>query len=88
MRKYYINFIGIFTKSERIAYVTQTAWIQHKSIRENILFGQPFDSLRYSSVIDACALQTDFQSLPDADYTEVSSSYSIKTKIKNIDFTS
>ena len=29
--------------SEEVAYVQQNPWIQNKTIRENILFGLPFD---------------------------------------------
>jgi len=42
-----------------IAIVTQEAWIQNTTVMENILFGKPFDSQRYHSVLDACALVDD-----------------------------
>ena len=38
-------------------FVSQDAWIQHMTIRDNILFGQPFYQKKYADVIDCCALQ-------------------------------
>ncbi|KAF0689246.1 hypothetical protein As57867_019223, partial [Aphanomyces stellatus] len=39
-----------------IAYASQEAWIQQMSVRDNILFGAPFDSAKYTRVVDACGL--------------------------------
>lgn len=44
-----------------IAVVTQEPWIQNTTLMENILFGKPFDSERYYSVLDACALIDDIK---------------------------
>lgn len=49
----------------------QEAWIQHATIRDNILCGQPFDQDKYSHVIQACALTEDLSILPSGDQTEV-----------------
>lgn len=46
-------------------------WIQNATVRENILFGQPFDAQRYKQIIDACALKEDFAMLPAKDHTEI-----------------
>lgn len=54
-----------------IGYVPQQAWIQQGSVRENILFGQPYDETRYEKVLSACALQADLISLPAGDATEI-----------------
>ena len=54
-----------------MAYVAQTAWIQNSTLRNNILFGQPFDDSRYDAVLDACALKPDLQVLPAGDQTEI-----------------
>lgn len=35
----------------RMAYVAQQAWILNETLKENILFGQPFDEARWESVI-------------------------------------
>lgn len=39
-----------------IGYASQEAWVFSASLRENILFGLPYDSERYNTVIEACAL--------------------------------
>jgi ABC-type multidrug transport system fused ATPase/permease subunit len=54
-----------------VAYVAQTAWLQHQALRENILFGLPYDEERYNKVIFACALQRDLEILDDGDQTEI-----------------
>ncbi|XP_052235250.1 ATP-binding cassette sub-family C member 10-like isoform X9 [Dreissena polymorpha] len=53
------------------AIATQEPWIQHATVRDNILFGSPFNSVKYEKVIDACALTEDLQILPAGDMTEV-----------------
>lgn len=40
----------------RVLYASQEAWVFSGTLRENILFGQPYQSDRYNSVIEACAL--------------------------------
>lgn len=54
-----------------ISYCAQTPWLQHQSIKENILFGTPFDAARYADVLDACALRPDLKILEDGDETEI-----------------
>ncbi|ETW05066.1 hypothetical protein H310_04101 [Aphanomyces invadans] len=54
-----------------VAYVPQQPWIQHMTIRDNILFGLPFDRVKYNRVIEACALTSDFASLPAGDRMEI-----------------
>ncbi|KAK9886055.1 hypothetical protein WA026_014838 [Henosepilachna vigintioctopunctata] len=60
-----VNTIG------SVAYVTQQAWIQNATLRDNILFGKTFDRLRYEKVIEACALSSDLDILPGGDNTEI-----------------
>ena len=40
-----------------VSLFVQEAWIQHATVKENILFGQPFDPEKYSAVVFACALE-------------------------------
>jgi ABC-type multidrug transport system fused ATPase/permease subunit len=54
-----------------IAYVAQTAWLQNCSIRDNILFGLPFDEERYEDVLYMTALTRDMEILEFGDATEV-----------------
>ncbi|GAA6102451.1 ATP-binding cassette sub-family C member 10 isoform X1 [Tachysurus ichikawai] len=51
--------------------VAQEPWIQHATVRDNILFGKDFDSGFYQAVLEACALTTDLNILPNGDQTEV-----------------
>ncbi|KAJ1820365.1 hypothetical protein LPJ75_000958, partial [Coemansia sp. RSA 2598] len=54
-----------------IAYVSQEAWLRNATIRENILFGQPYDSARYEEVLRVCALKPDLRILTAGDMTEI-----------------
>ncbi|KAH6709145.1 hypothetical protein BKA61DRAFT_556514 [Leptodontidium sp. MPI-SDFR-AT-0119] len=54
-----------------IAYVAQTPWIENASIKDNILFGLPFDEIRYNKVLKSCALAQDLELFDDGDLTEV-----------------
>jgi ABC-type multidrug transport system fused ATPase/permease subunit len=55
----------------RIAYVSQTAWIQTGSIQENILFGSEMDRQRYHDTLERCSLVKDLELLPYGDLTEI-----------------
>jgi hypothetical protein len=48
-----------------IAYVPQSPWVQNLSLRDNILFGMPYDEEKYMAVIHACALELDLKILPN-----------------------
>ncbi|GAA0181640.1 ATP-binding cassette [Lithospermum erythrorhizon] len=54
-----------------IAYVSQSSWIQTGSIRDNVLFGAPIDSLRYQETLEKCSLLKDLELLPYGDHTEI-----------------
>eukprot|EP00899_Mesostigma_viride_P009003 jgi/Mesvir1/18103/Mv09400-RA.1 len=54
-----------------VAYTSQSAWIMNCSLRDNVLFGMPWDPERYHQVLDACGLQHDIQFLPAGDLTEI-----------------
>ncbi|RHZ33185.1 hypothetical protein DYB31_007822, partial [Aphanomyces astaci] len=55
----------------RVAYFSQQAWIQNMTIRENILFGHPYDRVKYNNVLAACALSKDLTLFPAGDRTEI-----------------
>ncbi|CDO74908.1 hypothetical protein BN946_scf184988.g15 [Trametes cinnabarina] len=55
----------------RVAYCSQTAWIQNATLRENVLFGQPFEEDRYWKAIENASLLPDLQVLADGDLTEI-----------------
>ncbi|EJF61844.1 P-loop containing nucleoside triphosphate hydrolase protein [Dichomitus squalens LYAD-421 SS1] len=54
-----------------VAYAAQESWIQSETIRENILFGAPYDEKRYNKVIKQCALERDLTLFDAGDKTEV-----------------
>ncbi|KAF9257859.1 P-loop containing nucleoside triphosphate hydrolase protein [Marasmius fiardii PR-910] len=54
-----------------IAYVAQESWVQNETIRENIIFGSPFDEGRYNKVIHQCGLERDLTLFQAGDKTEV-----------------
>lgn len=54
-----------------ISYVAQIPWIENASIRDNILFGLPFDEDRYNTTVSVCALKKDLEMLSDGENTEI-----------------
>ncbi|KAJ2656307.1 hypothetical protein IWW48_005098 [Coemansia sp. RSA 1200] len=54
-----------------IAYVAQEAWLRNATIRENILFGEPYNRERYEEVLRMCALKPDLRILAAGDMSEV-----------------
>ena len=62
---------GTITCPETLVYVPQVAWVFSGTLRENILFGQPYDEHRYTRIIKACALMEDIQQFPNGDQTAV-----------------
>lgn len=55
----------------QVAYVSQQAWIQNATLRDNILFGKSYDKALYNDVVEACALKPDLDMLPAGDQTEI-----------------
>lgn len=55
----------------RISYASQEPWLFGDTVRENIIFGQPYDKARYTQVANACALTKDFRQFPQGDMTMV-----------------
>ncbi|KAL8565198.1 hypothetical protein ACOMHN_003985 [Nucella lapillus] len=53
------------------ALAAQESWIQNATVRDNILFHQPYRASRYEAVLSACALTEDLKVLPAGDLTEV-----------------
>lgn len=53
------------------AYVSQQAWIVNATLKENILFGNPFDAKRYYQALTVCNLKEDLNMLPGGDETEI-----------------
>jgi ATP-binding cassette, subfamily C (CFTR/MRP), member 4 len=62
---------GEISVSGRVAYVEQDPNIFAGTVRENILFGKPFDSDLFSRVIEASCLERDIESFSAKDLTEI-----------------
>lgn len=54
-----------------VAYASQRAWIQNATVRDNVLFGSPYDAERYARVLAACELTKDLNQLEAGDQTEI-----------------
>lgn len=63
--------LGSIQLAGSLAYASQDNWTYQESLRENILFGAPFEADRYRRVIEVCALKRDLQLLPSGDQTLV-----------------
>ncbi|AHY79615.1 ADI_G0024440.mRNA.1.CDS.1 [Saccharomyces cerevisiae] len=46
-------------------------WIQNASVRDNIIFGSPFNKEKYYEVVRVCSLKADLDILPAGDMTEI-----------------
>lgn len=62
------------TKSARVAYVPQQAWVQNMSVRDNIIFGSEFEATRYEQTLAVCALNADLATFPSGDQSEIGES--------------
>ncbi|KAG9134357.1 hypothetical protein Leryth_016243 [Lithospermum erythrorhizon] len=62
---------GIVQVSGTVAYVSQSAWIQTGSIRDNIIFGSSLDTQKYQDTLEKCSLLDDIELMPYGDLTEI-----------------
>lgn len=53
------------------AYVPQSPWIMTGDVRENILFGNHYETAKYDRTVGACALEKDFELFSCGDLTEI-----------------
>jgi ABC-type multidrug transport system fused ATPase/permease subunit len=62
---------GSLFLSGKLAYASQQPWIFNDTLRENILFGEPYDEIRFERVVEACQLSRDIAGLPNGDASEI-----------------
>ena len=62
---------GKVTFSGSTSLCAQSPWIQNATVRENILFGQPWDEERYWAAVRDSCLEPDLELLEDGDGTEI-----------------
>ena len=65
------KFSGSININGSISYVPQQSWIQQTTVRQNILFGKPYNEGFYNKCLEACALIADVALFPDGDETEL-----------------
>lgn len=54
-----------------VSYAAQESWCMSESIKDNIIFGEPYDHARYRNVIRCCGLETDLTLFEHGDQTEI-----------------
>ncbi|XP_067014552.2 probable multidrug resistance-associated protein lethal(2)03659 isoform X2 [Anabrus simplex] len=62
---------GTLRVNGRLSYASQEPWLFSGTVRQNILFGEPYDSRRYHRTLRVCALNHDMDQLPHGDRTLV-----------------
>jgi len=55
----------------RVGYMAQQPWIQNCTVRDNILFGLPFDQQKYDRTLAAACLTSDMATFKEGDQTEI-----------------
>eukprot|EP01017_Pseudomicrothorax_dubius_P035126 TRINITY_DN4883_c0_g1_i2.p1 TRINITY_DN4883_c0_g1~~TRINITY_DN4883_c0_g1_i2.p1 ORF type:complete len:1425 (+),score=392.81 TRINITY_DN4883_c0_g1_i2:120-4394(+) len=53
------------------AFISQQSWLRNATVRDNIVFGNPFDEAKYKKVIKKCQLESDLAILQGGDQTEI-----------------
>ncbi|XP_017883367.1 probable multidrug resistance-associated protein lethal(2)03659 [Ceratina calcarata] len=62
---------GVLETSGRVSFADQRPWLFASTVRQNILFGQPYNEVRYNEVIRVCQLKRDLELLAHRDGTIV-----------------
>lgn len=60
---------GAISIKGSVSYAAQEPWLFSSSVKQNILFGLPMDKEKYRKVVKCCALERDFELLPNGDRT-------------------
>ena len=63
--------VNLNKSNSNVAYCAQNPWLEHATIRDNILFRTPFDPVRYDAVLVACGLKRDLEIFDAGDMTEI-----------------
>jgi ABC-type multidrug transport system fused ATPase/permease subunit len=54
-----------------ISYVSQISWIENDTLKNNVLFNQPYESEKYDKIIEISELKPDLEMLVGGDLTEI-----------------
>ncbi|KAG7099723.1 hypothetical protein E1B28_001540 [Marasmius oreades] len=65
--------VFISKANHHVAYCAQNPWLEHATIRDNIVFASDYgyDEGRYDAVLEACALKRDLEVFDAGDLTEI-----------------
>ena len=63
------NYTGNIDVKGRVAYISQQPWIFTASIKQNILFGNEFDRVKFDRILEVCSLKKDLELLPFGENT-------------------
>jgi ATP-binding cassette, subfamily C (CFTR/MRP), member 1 len=66
-----LNKSGKINIDGKIALVTQQAWIQNATVKNNILFNNSYNDEFYKRVLVCCSLLPDLKKMPEGDDTEI-----------------
>lgn len=62
---------GEVKKHGKIAFIQQEAFLLNDTIKDNILFGEPFEEAWFEKVLDICQLRPDLETLAAGVLTEI-----------------
>ncbi|KAL3867282.1 hypothetical protein ACJMK2_044496 [Sinanodonta woodiana] len=62
---------GVLTLNGCLGYVSQQPWVFSATLRENILFGSPYDKTKYDQIVYSCALVKEIEQFRYGDLTLV-----------------
>jgi ABC-type multidrug transport system fused ATPase/permease subunit len=62
---------AVFDVEGKVSYASQIPFILNATVRDNILFGEPYDEDLYDRVLEACCLKTDIEQFHSGDMTEI-----------------
>nr|UOU03341.1 ATP-binding cassette subfamily C4-1-2 [Brachionus rubens] len=65
------NYTGQVFKSGKVFYLTQQPWVFTASIRQNIIFGLPYEKEKFDRIVEVCSLKKDLELLTYGDQTLV-----------------
>ena len=56
-----------------VSYANQQPWVMTDTVKNNIIFNNPFDEDKYDKIVSVCELENDFLNFPNGDKTEINS---------------
>jgi len=62
---------GIIKKNGSVAYISQNVWLRNATVKDNIIFGLPYDEIKFRNIVKVCQLIDDLKNLSAGENTEV-----------------